>query len=325
MYSQQLRPTAPHQSWEEWQGKDAVSCFRCVCAVSLCNPNGRDLTSSLSVSQCEVGKTITGIEFADWGQPTAVGADPLDPAACMFQAASNCTSAARTKAAIEALCVGKNKCVVATDGLNQPDPCSGRHKRVAVLATGCRAVAVPTPKPTTTFTSSTGGGTLSYCNSRHSGLDETTFIQNASSGPLPHSRWFGPYGNDEQFYWAGNGTQVISASAYPVIDDDSVGDITTDPDAKNWCMEAVRGGDLEVWVAELSGHRLAVALINRSPMAAMITAPWPKLGLATSAKMSVRDVWDASGKGEHAGHFATEVGGKGAVLLVLTPTAKQAV
>eukprot|EP01043_Picozoa_sp_COSAG02_P129034 COSAG02_NODE_66570_length_255_cov_0.653846_1_plen_66_part_10 len=52
----------------------------------------------------------------------------------------------------------------------------------------------------------------------------------------------------------------------------------------NWCMEAVRGGNLEVWVAELSGHRLAVALINRSPMAASIRAPWDKLGLAEGAE-----------------------------------------
>ena len=275
----------------------------------------------MSCLQCAAGETIKGISFADWGQPTAVGVDPLDPEACSFQSASNCTSAAHTKAAIESLCVGKNSCVVATDLFHDKlDPCSGHHKRVAVLATGCSAVAVPKPKPTTSFTSSTGGGTLSYCNSRHSGLDGTTFIQNASSGPLPHSRWFGPYGNEEQFFWGGNGTQVISASAHPVIDDDSVGGLTTDPEAKNWCMEAVRGGDLEVWVAELSGHRLAVALINRSPMSSLITAPWPKLGLAASAKMSVRDVWDAVDKGEHVGHFVAEVGGKGAALLVLTPT-----
>jgi hypothetical protein len=48
------------------------------------------------VLRCAPGETITGISFADWGQPTAVGAEPLDPAACVFQSASNCTSAART-------------------------------------------------------------------------------------------------------------------------------------------------------------------------------------------------------------------------------------
>ena len=97
--------------------------------------------------------------------------------------------------------------------------------------------------------------------------------------------------------------------------------ITTDPNSSNWCMEAVRGGDLEVWVAELSGDRLAVGLFNRSPMAAMITAPWDTLGLAADAKMSVRDVWEAADKGEHVGTYATTVAGKGVALLVLTPAA----
>ena len=109
-----------------------------------------------------------------------------DPHACEFKSAANCTSAVHTKAAIEALCVGKSKCIIETAGLNQPDPCSGHHKRVAVLATGCSAMAPPKSKPTMTFTSSTGGGTLGYNNNMEdAGLDGSgKFIQNASSGPL---------------------------------------------------------------------------------------------------------------------------------------------
>jgi alpha-galactosidase len=84
-------------------------------------------------------------------------------------------------------------------------------------------------------------------------------------------------------------------------------------------MEAVRGGDLEVWVAELSGDRRAVALVNRSPLRASISAPWAKLGLVAAARMSVRDVWEAADKGEHTGKYSTEVNGKGVALLVLTP------
>jgi hypothetical protein len=86
-------------------------------------------------------------------------------------------------------------------------------------------------------------------------------------------------------------------------------------------MEATRGGDLEVWVAELSGHRLAVALINRSPMAAMIAAPWDTLGLGLGDNMTVRDIWAAADKGVHTAKYETEVGGKTAALLVLTPAA----
>ena len=84
-------------------------------------------------------------------------------------------------------------------------------------------------------------------------------------------------------------------------------------------MEAVYGGNLEVWAAELSGHRLAVALINRSPLAAQILAPWGKLGLADEARMSVRDVWESANMGVHSRQYSTEVGGKSASLLVLTP------
>lgn len=83
-------------------------------------------------------------------------------------------------------------------------------------------------------------------------------------------------------------------------------------------MEAVGGGNLEVWVAELSGHRLAVALVNRSPMAASIRAPWDKLGLAKGAEMGVRDIWAGEDKGVHAGQYSAEVGGKSAALLVLS-------
>ena len=85
-----------------------------------------------------------------------------------------------------------------------------------------------------------------------------------------------------------------------------------------------RGGDLEVRCglrSPLSGHRLAVALINRSPMAAMIAAPWDTLGLGLGDNMTVRDIWAAADKGVHTAKYETEVGGKTAALLVLTPAA----
>ncbi len=273
------------------------------------------------VLECAAGGKIASIEFADWGQPTAVGADPYDPAACEFQAAANCTAGPHIKSLVESLCVGKSRCTIATSDLNSPDPCSGHHKRVAVRASGCTPAKLPPAKPKTSFVSTTGGGTLGYCNSDTAGLSNgRPFIQNASSGPLPHSRWFGPYGSESEFVWEGNGTQIVSASAHPVIDDDCVGGITTDPRPANWCMEAVRGGNLEVWVAELSGHRLALALVNRSPKHATITAPWEAIGLLASKKMSVRDVWAAADKGTHAGEYSTEVAGKGVALLVLSPS-----
>ena len=132
----------------------------------------------------------------------------------------------------------------------------------------------------------------------------------------------------QQFYWAGNNSQIISASPHPVIDDDSIGGITIDENSSNWCMEATctRGGDLNLEVcvgcgAERPSASIAVALINRSPMAAMIAAPWDTLGLGLGDNMTVRDIWAAADKGVHTAKYETEVGGKTVALLVLTPAA----
>merc|ERR1712216_1040534 len=53
------------------------------------------------------------------------------------------------------LCVGKNNCTVSTDELRNSvgDPCSGHHKRLAVVATGCVAVQLPPTRPKIMFTS----------------------------------------------------------------------------------------------------------------------------------------------------------------------------
>lgn len=48
---------------------------------------------------------------------------------------------------------------------------------------------------------------------------------------------------------------------------------------------------LQVWAGPLSGHRLVVALWNRCPKAETITAQWDALGLESSTKVSVRDLW----------------------------------
>ena len=48
-------------------------------------------------------------------------------------------------------------------------------------------------------------------------------------------------------------------------------------------------GDLEVWVRELEGNRLAVALFNRSSVAADISVKWEELGI--SGNRLVTDLW----------------------------------
>ena len=48
-------------------------------------------------------------------------------------------------------------------------------------------------------------------------------------------------------------------------------------------------GDIEVWLKELSGNRVAVALLNRSSESADITINWDEIGV--KGKVKVRDVW----------------------------------
>ena len=103
-----------------------------------------------------------------------------------------------------------------------------------------------------------------------------------------------------------------------IIDDDHIGGVSSSP-AAEWCAEAVGGGGLEVWAAQLSGHRLAVALFNRSPSVSNISAVWSELGLPSEAKMSVRDIWRAADIGVITGSYSARVEPRGVVYLLLTP------
>ena len=76
---------------------------------------------------------------------------------------------------------------------------------------------------------------------------------------------------------------------------------------------------MEVWAGALSGHRLAVALLNRGIEAAAMTATWAQLGLSTGAKMAVRDVWRQLNSTATEQVIDLAVPGHGVTLLVLTP------
>jgi hypothetical protein len=107
--------------------------------------------------QCPPGQRITGIEFADWGRPVAMGGgSTTEPStACTFQSQANCTSAGVTKQAVEKLCLGKESCLISTANTHNPgsvnagDPCPGHHKRLAVAASGCSATPAPPPRDPT--------------------------------------------------------------------------------------------------------------------------------------------------------------------------------
>merc|ERR1712232_593000 len=62
-----------------------------------------------------------------------------------------------------------------------------------------------------------------------------------------------------------------------IVDNDNIGGPLQTSPAADWCATAVRGGNLEVWHAELIQGRVAVALLNRSPERETVYAKWQQL------------------------------------------------
>ena len=226
-----------------------------------------------------------------------------------------------SKAIVAGLCVGRANCTISGNSLNDllGDPCPGHHKRFAVRMSGCAPAQPPVVKPVATFP-------VTWSN------DE------GASGPVPHSRWMtSGYHGSSLWYWADENDASGHSQSDPlprqlkpsapdwiprdngmVIDDDHIGGVSSSP-AAEWCAEAIGGGGLEVWATRLSGHRLAVALFNRSPSGSNISAMWSDLGLPSETKMVVRDIWRDTDIGVVTGSYSAQVEPRGVVYLLLTP------
>jgi hypothetical protein len=159
-----------------------------------------------------------------------------------------------------------------------------------------------------------GGNTLTWGNR-----------QLGASGPLPHHVYLqaNPYGAvawrwPEAALASPAGTALQLPSGTNLTDDDHTGGVR-EVDSSTMCMALTRGGNLEVWVGELSGHRLAVALFNRGIEVAAMSASWAELGVAPGTKMAVRDVWRQLNSTTTAQVHDPAVPGHGVTLLVLTP------
>ena len=92
--------------------------------------------------------------------------------------------------------------------------------------------------------------------------------QLGASGPLPHHVYLqaNPYG-PVAWRWPEAITTPAGAplqlpANINITDDDHVGGVKQ-VDSSQWCVGLTRGGNLEIWAGRLSGHRLAVALLNR--------------------------------------------------------------
>jgi alpha-galactosidase len=76
-------------------------------------------------------------------------------------------------------------------------------------------------------------------------------------------------------------------------------------------------GDLELWIKELSGGKVAVALLNRASEPADITFTWKELGI--KGKRKLRDLWLHKDLGKFEGSFTGKnIASHDAIVLLLT-------
>jgi Alpha galactosidase A/Alpha galactosidase C-terminal beta sandwich domain/Ricin-type beta-trefoil lectin domain len=146
--------------------------------------------------------------------------------------------------------------------------------------------------------------------------------QFGASGPLPHSRWLtanpDPFGGNT-FTWNPSAGGPARANNDSIIDDDCVGHVTSGGD---FCLDAQRAGNLEMWAGPLSGNRFAVALFNRAPAEDTITADFaliPGLANGAQATFALRDVWNHVNLGNFTGSYSALVPAHSLLLMTLTP------
>jgi hypothetical protein len=256
--------------------------------------------------KCKSG-VISKIKFADFG---TVGGQ--NSSCVSYESSATCTTENALQI-VSDMCVGKQECEVLASAGVFGDPCRHVHKQLAIWAAGCAPDMSASDPEYSTFPSTTGALAIAWDNVEY------------GSGPLPHTRYIGG-GEHYQGYWkvavadlhtaAG---AVLHAGYGSVRDDDGIGNVNW-ANASDFCLDAVRGGNLETWYAPLSGGRHALSLFNRSPSHDTITVLWEQLqGLDPLTQVRVRDVWRHQDLGMHLGSYSALVPAHGTALLVLTP------
>jgi len=148
-----------------------------------------------------------------------------------------------------------------------------------------------------------------------------------SSGPLPHTLWLqsnrgGAWTGDLASAAMLNGTGAsFSPATASVIDDDGVGSVGTRPGSA-FCLDVVRGGNVEIWVGPLVHNSAVAAVLNRGPLAADAVVRFADAFPpgATPGRVAVRSAWGLDGAyRDGGGAYAVTVPGHGAALLVLEP------
>lgn len=99
---------------------------------------------------------------------------------------------------------------------------------------------------------------------------------------------------------------ILTNSEVIAIDQDSLGR----QGKRVW-----KSGDLEVWARPLEGQAYAIALFNRGPQSAKVTARWSDIGITGEYKL--RDLWEHAARATADKEYTAEVVSHGVVLLRL--------
>ena len=117
------------------------------------------------------------------------------------------------------------------------------------------------------------------------------------------------------------GSDISKLSPYSIdaLSNDEVIEVDQDPLGKQG-KSVTRDGELEVWARPLWDGTLAVALFNRGPESALVTAKWSDLGL--KGALPIRDLWEQKDLGMARDNLSLPVPPHGARLFkVGAPTA----
>ncbi|HEV2210865.1 MAG TPA: NPCBM/NEW2 domain-containing protein [Verrucomicrobiae bacterium] len=106
--------------------------------------------------------------------------------------------------------------------------------------------------------------------------------------------------------------QIVTNAELIAVDQDAAG-----VQGHKVAVSAGTGGNLEVWMKPLGtdGTTKAVALLNRSSVAANITAYWTNIDLNPNFSATIRDLWLHGSLGSGTGSFTTNVASHGCVVL----------
>jgi alpha-galactosidase len=117
---------------------------------------------------------------------------------------------------------------------------------------------------------------------------------------------------------AGNDIRNMSDATRDILTNREV--IAVDQDSlgtQGWLAEQAVPG-LQTWVKPLGDGSRAVALLNRTAVAAELRADWAAIGLPPG-RAAVRDLWAHADRGTFTGSYAVRVPSHAVVLLKVTP------